>query len=190
MRHPIRRLAATAVATLAIGIGLSACGGGDPSSAGAPGTGAATTAAPAPATGPTPAAPGGAGEPGGPGSSGAGSSGSGPGGDGPGQPPTGRPPRIMAPSVEPYLSEGELVADVLGHAYDDDGPDPQLRVARVEIQWGDGTTTAAELGGHGVFRDFHEYDPSYRGRTVTVRIVAYGHDGQATTETRAVPLPS
>lgn len=193
MRHPIRpRLAATAAATtLAIGLGLSACGADDqPSSAtGTPSASASGAAAPTIA-GPTPGAtgqPGGSGS--GSGSGSGGDTGSGSGGDGPGQPPTGPPPRILRTTVEPYTLDGELVAEVIGHAYDDGGPDPQLRVARVEVQWGDGSTTAAQLGGNNVFRDLHAYDPSYRGRTVTVRIVAYGHAGRTTAESHTLPLP-
>lgn len=81
------------------------------------------------------------------------------------------------------------VRSVFGHAYDLDGPDDQRRVERLEVQWGDGNTTTARLEGHGAFRDYHEYESSYEGRTVTVRIVAYGHDGQTASEPITINLP-
>jgi hypothetical protein len=186
-------LAATAAISIAVatGLGLAACGAGDQqvAPAGTPSTSAPATADPR-ATGGATVEPGDGGIPGNAGSaSGSGASG---GGDGDGQPeePSDRPPRIVFPDVQAYLYEGELVAEVFGHAFDDDGPDPQLRVERVEIEWGDGTATTAQLEGHGAFRDYHEYASSYEGRRVTIRIVAYGHDGQTATETASVNLPT
>jgi len=121
-----------------------------------------------------------------------GDSGSGGGGGGatsePSPAPTGAPPSLSRPDVVTYTESGAPVADAYGHAYDVDGPDLSLRVAKVEIEWGDGTTSTAMLTDGGAFRGHHAYDPSYAGRSVTVRMVAFGHDGQTTAESVTVTL--
>lgn len=192
MRAVLRRqtwvAAAAAAIAVAVGIGLAACGAGDDE---LDATATPTTTTPTGTTGPQASATGQAtaGDPnGGSGSGGSGSGSSGSGSDGGGQSeePSGPPPRIVFPDVVVY--DGELAAEAFGHAYDDDGPDPQLRVESVKIEWGDGTTTSAQLEGHGAFRDYHEYDSTYVGRTVTVRIVAYGHDGETASEAVTVQL--
>jgi len=191
------RTAAMAAAALAVvvAIGLAGCGAGDAQldAAAEPTASAPTPTADSadPATGQPPGNTGGAGTGNsGSGNSGSGNSGAEDDGDGQADEPKGRPPRITYPDVHAYVTGGELVAEAYGHAFDDDGPDPQLRVERVEVQWGDGTTTTSRLEGHGAFRDYHDYESSYEGRTVTVRIVAYGHDGQTASETVTVDLPS
>ena len=163
------------------------------SPAGALGTGPSPTSS----ASPSPAAPAPTGTPpsgsqsGNDSSSSGGDSGSGGGATSePSPAPTGAPPSMPHPDVQAYVLSGALVADAYGHAYDLDGPDPSLQVARVEIAWGDGTTSTATLTEGGAFRDHHTYDPSYAGQSVTVRMVAYGHDGQTTTESLTVTLPS
>lgn len=197
MRKQIMMRGAVLAAAAAFGLGLTACeddlGRFDPAS----GT-----------TGPTPPAsqeppgdpgdPGGQTAPGSPGSQGGQDGGGGAppaeGGDGSGGGPAGpvnEPPYIRDLFQDAYVygdNEG-IEATIAGHAYDPDGPHEQENTARVAIEWGDGTTTDAGLGGHGAFDAPHEYDISYAGRTVTVRVVAHGYDGQTATETIDLDLP-
>lgn len=202
-RHPAWSVARTVgagtvavVAAVAIGLGLAACGAGDqgsdPSAGGLQPTGTATPRTPV--TG-VPVAGGPTGGPGAP-TDGTGTGGDGAGGEGDGAEggseagePSGRPPRILYTEAIPYAREGLPGVDVLGHAYDDDGPDPQLQVERVEVGWGDGTTTRAELNSGNVFRAHHQYDSSYLGSTVTVHIVAHSHGGRTASEEIQVDLP-
>src|SRR5690606_8331161 len=71
--------------------------------------------------------------------------------------PTGAPPSLSHPDVVVYNESGAPMADSYGHAYDLDGPDPSLRVAKVEIEWGDGTTSTATLTDGGAFQGHHAY---------------------------------
>lgn len=104
----------------------------------------------------------------------------------------GNPPpyiRDLYPDAYVYGDAEGIEATVQGHAFDPDGPHEQENVARVEIDWGDGNTTTAGLGGHGAFDARYDYDISYAGETMAVRVVAHGHDGQTATDSVHLALP-
>ncbi|HEY8451707.1 MAG: hypothetical protein FWJ70_06525 [Micromonosporaceae bacterium] len=168
-----------------------------------------TGADPAAAAGPTPTASavvddaGTADEPGvsagddtgagGSGTSGSGDTGAGP---GPGPGDSGEPPYIRDLYHDAYVEPDAsgttqlLTAIVDGHAFDPAGPDEQERVARVSIDWGDGLISPASLGGHGAFGAQHVYPMAYAGQTVTVTVVAYGHDGRTAVRSLDLALPA
>lgn len=126
---------------------------------------------------------------------GGGSGGSGGPGSGGGGQPASEPPYVRDVYPDAFLTtdddtDEEIIGAIIqGHAYDPDGPDHQESTARVRVDWGDGTTSDASLEGHGAFNAWHRYDLSHLGRTMTVRIVAYGHDGQTATKTITLALP-
>lgn len=214
-QHTMTRAAALAAA-VAFSIGLAGCGdGGDQRLEPAAGAGAPTPTA-GPVTPDGPGGPNGPDAPGGPegggqdpprdgtdgggsGSGDAGSGGSGSGGSGSGDAGSGggsgnEPPYIEDLFQDAYLygdaNERVIAADLAGHAYDPDSQHEQGSALRVSVDWGDGTTSDASLEGHGAFRDYHDYDLSYAGQTMTVRIVAHGYDGQTATETVSLSLPA
>lgn len=196
MRKQIMNRGAALAAAVAFGLGLAACDADDyerfdpTSGSTGPATPSATSSA-------NPDTPGDQGDQrdqddrdGGNGGAGS-DDGDGGGSDGGPAGPVDEPPYIRDLYQDAYVygdNEG-IEATIAGHAYDPDGPHEQGNTARVAIEWGDGTTTDAGLGGHGAFDAPHEYDISYAGQTVTVRVVAHGYDGQTATETVNLALP-
>lgn len=80
-------------------------------------------------------------------------------------------------------------ARIDGKALDDDSPDSQGRVSRVEVEWGDGTKSDAVLGGHGAFSAYHDYAASYAGQTVTIKATAYDDKGSTASKSVTTTLP-
>ncbi|HLV57900.1 MAG TPA: hypothetical protein VKY81_03360 [Natronosporangium sp.] len=117
------------------------------------------------------------------------------GGTGPAPGDTGEPPYIRDLYHDAYIEPDnsgttQVTAMIDGHAFDPAGPDEQERVARVDIDWGDGSVSSASLGGHGAFGAQHIYPMTYAGQTVAVRVVAYGHDGRTAVRSLELALPT